>query len=61
MVVLDSLPLSIVEMDGFNLFVRSMDPRFTIPSRRTIGRSLDECYQMVQLYEHFKRTRPLIL
>ena len=46
MIVKDMQPSSIVEDSGFNEFVFALDPRYKLPSRRTVMRSLlTQCYE----------------
>ena len=49
MIVKDMQPSSIVENSGFNEFVVALDPRYKLPSRRTVMRSL-----LTQRYETTK-------
>ncbi|KAI4357416.1 hypothetical protein L6164_001364 [Bauhinia variegata] len=42
-VIEDEMPFSVVEGRGFCQFVNRLEPRFTVPSRRTITR---DCYQL---------------
>ncbi|KAI4328709.1 hypothetical protein L6164_021043 [Bauhinia variegata] len=42
-VIEDEMPFSVVEGRGFRHFVNQLEPRFTVPSRRTITR---DCYQL---------------
>ena len=43
MIILDELPFSFVEKEGFKKFMRKVQPLFHIPSRRTITR---DCYEV---------------
>lgn len=40
MIAEDVQPFSIIENRGFQKLVRFLDSRYTLPSRRTIGRTL---------------------
>ncbi|KAI4345045.1 hypothetical protein L6164_012213 [Bauhinia variegata] len=42
-VIEDEMPFSVVEGRGFRYFVNRLEPRFKVPSRRTITR---DCYQL---------------
>ncbi|XP_058777231.1 zinc finger BED domain-containing protein RICESLEEPER 2-like isoform X2 [Vicia villosa] len=42
-VVLDELPFSAVEREGFKFYSKVMQPQFSIPSRRTVAR---DCFQL---------------
>ncbi|WCJ18450.1 hypothetical protein M5689_000800 [Euphorbia peplus] len=57
MIIVDELPFIFVEHEGFRAFCRVMQPRFIVPSRRTIGR---DCYliytdEMSRLKDSFKK------
>jgi len=47
-IFLDSAPFSITENLGFNLMIEGLDPRLTIPSRRTVGRKLNAQYEQAR-------------
>ena len=49
MIALDIQPTSIVEDEGFLKFIKTIDPRYEPPSRRTIMRSM-----LPQRYESLK-------
>ena len=51
MIVKDMQPLSVVENEGFRRLMQVMDPRYQLPSRSTITRSL-----LPQKYEALKQT-----
>jgi hypothetical protein len=44
MLVEDMQPLATVERNGFRKFCAAVLPRFSLPSRRTMGRRLDDIY-----------------
>ena len=49
MIAVDLQPVSIVEDTGFRAFVRELDPRYTLPSRRSLMRTtLPELFQNAQ-------------
>ena len=48
MIATDIQPMSVVEDKGFQEFVNALDPRYVLPSRRTITRSM-----LPTRYEHF--------
>uniref|UniRef100_A0A494G8D9 Uncharacterized protein n=1 Tax=Solanum lycopersicum TaxID=4081 RepID=A0A494G8D9_SOLLC len=43
MIIVDELPFSFVEKEGFKNFMRVTVPQFHIPSRRTVTR---DCYEL---------------
>uniref|UniRef100_A0A3Q7HN75 Uncharacterized protein n=1 Tax=Solanum lycopersicum TaxID=4081 RepID=A0A3Q7HN75_SOLLC len=43
MIILDELPFSFVEKEGFKKFMSKVQPLFLIPSRRTITK---DCYEV---------------
>ena len=45
MIVTDLQPVSIVEDEGFQKFVKTLDPKYTIPSRRKIMNDLPVLYE----------------
>ncbi|CAN6861184.1 unnamed protein product [Brassica oleracea] len=49
MIIMDELPFSFVENEGFRQFCETVIPWFSIPSRRTITREMD-CYYNFELY-----------
>ena len=40
----DMQPMAIVERSGFKKFCNALPPHYTLPSRRTVGRRLNEVY-----------------
>lgn len=38
--MIDEFPFSFVEVDGFRVFVQKLNPKFDVPSRRTIPRNV---------------------
>ncbi|KAI4327816.1 hypothetical protein L6164_020233 [Bauhinia variegata] len=57
-VIEDEMPFSVVEGRGFRYFVNRLEPKFPVPSRRTITR---DCYQLFldekgKLKECFKKS-----
>ena len=40
MIVKDIQPFSVVEDEGFNDFVKALNPRYKLPSRRTLVRTI---------------------
>ena len=57
MIIVDELPFSFVEKEGFIEFIEIMCPNFVVPSRHTISRDcallfLDE---VIKLKEFFKK------
>ncbi|KAH0636460.1 hypothetical protein KY289_036375 [Solanum tuberosum] len=62
MIIVDELPFSFVEKEGFKNFMRVTVPQFHIPSRRTVTR---DCYELYleerQLLKNvFKEARPRV-
>ncbi|EZA56605.1 Zinc finger BED domain-containing protein [Ooceraea biroi] len=53
MLAIDYHPLSTIENEGFRTLLKTIAPRFEIPSRRTIARYMNDKYQ--QLYDMFER------
>lgn len=51
MIILDELPFSFAENEGFKKFMRTVQPQFHIPSHRTVTR---DCYD---LYGEIKQNR----
>jgi len=49
MIVLEGLPLSFAGSEGLNQLIAGIDPRLTVPSRRTIGRLLNDKHEQVHL------------
>ena len=45
MIATDMQPISIVEDKGFNAFVQQLDPRYQLPSRKTITQDLPKMYE----------------
>lgn len=60
MIIVDELPFSFVENEGFKSFMRVTVPQFQIPSRRTLTRDCYELYgeQRQLLKKVFKEARP---
>ena len=52
MIIVDKLPFSFVEKEGFKNFMRVTMPQFHIPSRRTVTR---DCYELY-LEKDFQRS-----
>ncbi|XP_064475342.1 E3 SUMO-protein ligase ZBED1-like [Ornithodoros turicata] len=50
MIVRDCMPLDTVSGEGFKAFVRELNPRYCLPSRRTITKLRDSKFQSVMLY-----------
>lgn len=48
MIAVDNLPLSTVEHEGFRQFCKKVVPLYTVPSRKTITRLLDERYDALK-------------
>ncbi|KAK2653165.1 hypothetical protein Ddye_013021 [Dipteronia dyeriana] len=59
MLILDELPLRFVENQGFRKFFFAMNPRFDVPSRRTIVRDLYQLYveERIKLKNYFKSSQ----
>ncbi|XP_075503957.1 zinc finger BED domain-containing protein RICESLEEPER 2-like [Primulina tabacum] len=59
MILVDELPFSFVEMEGFRHFINVIQPSFRIPSRRTITRDCFELFleEKKNLKLFFKETR----
>ncbi|KAK2646777.1 hypothetical protein Ddye_021972 [Dipteronia dyeriana] len=59
MLILDELPFRFVENRGFRKFCFAMNPRFDIPSRRTIVRDLYKLYveERIKLKKYFKSSQ----
>ena len=62
MIILDELPFSFVEKEGFNKFMSKVQPLFYIPSRRTITR---DCYEVygelrINLKQSLREIQPRI-
>ncbi|XP_070031712.1 zinc finger BED domain-containing protein RICESLEEPER 1-like [Nicotiana tomentosiformis] len=62
MIILDELPFSFVEKEGFKKFIGVTIPQFQIPSRRTLTRDCYELYyeQRQSLKKSFNEARPKI-
>ena len=62
MIIVDELPFSFVEKEGFKNFMRVTMPQFHIPSRRTIMRDCYELYleERKLLKKVFKEARPRV-
>ncbi|KAG5577586.1 hypothetical protein H5410_057720 [Solanum commersonii] len=60
MIIVDKLPFSFVEKEGFKNFMRVTVPQFHIPSRRTVTRDCYEVYleERQLLKKVFKEARP---
>ncbi|TXG72895.1 hypothetical protein EZV62_001474 [Acer yangbiense] len=63
MFILDELPFRFVENRGFRKFCFAMNPRFDVPSRRTIVRDLYKLYveERMKLKKYFKSSQKRIL
>ncbi|TXG67287.1 hypothetical protein EZV62_008562 [Acer yangbiense] len=63
MLILDELPFRFVENRGFRKFCFAMNPRFDVPSRRTIVRDLYKLYveERMKLKKYFKSSQKRIL
>ena len=61
MIIVDELPFSFVEKEGFKNFMRVRMPHLHIPSRRTVTRDCYELYleEKKLLKKVFKETRVL--
>lgn len=62
MIILDELPFSFVEKEGFKKFMSKVQPLFHIPSRRTITR---DCYEVygelrINLKQSLREIQPRI-
>ena len=59
MLILDELPFRFVENRGFRKFCFAMNPRFDVPSRRTIVRDLYKLYveERMKLKKYFKSSQ----
>ncbi|KAH0642014.1 hypothetical protein KY290_033621 [Solanum tuberosum] len=62
MIIVDELPFSFVEKEGFKNFMRVTVPQFHIPSRRTVTRDCYELYleEKQLLKKVFKEARPRV-
>ncbi|XP_019256703.1 PREDICTED: zinc finger BED domain-containing protein RICESLEEPER 2-like [Nicotiana attenuata] len=62
MIVIDELPFSFVENEGFMKFMRKTQPLFRLPSRRTITRDCYEVYSEMKqnLRKSFREAQPKI-
>ncbi|KAK2652856.1 hypothetical protein Ddye_012712 [Dipteronia dyeriana] len=62
MIIVDELPFSFVEKDGFRDFCRVACPRFTLPSRRTLVRDIYQLYvdEKLKLKKHFIEKSPRV-
>lgn len=62
MIILDELPFSFVEKEGFKKFMSKVQPLFRIPSRRTITRDSYEVYGELRmnLKKSFREIQPRI-
>ncbi|XP_070036181.1 zinc finger BED domain-containing protein RICESLEEPER 1-like [Nicotiana tomentosiformis] len=62
MIILDELPFSFVEKEGFRKFIGVTIPQFQIPSCRTLARDCYEldCEQIQSLKKSFNEARPKI-
>ena len=45
--VMDSMPFSLVQKKGFKELIQKVDPKLTVPHRRTMDRKLDVAFQEV--------------
>ncbi|KAK0590954.1 hypothetical protein LWI29_033608 [Acer saccharum] len=63
MLILDELPFRFLENRGFRKFCFAMNPRFDVPSRRTIVRDLYKLYveERMKLKKYFKSSQKRIL
>ena len=59
MLILDMQPASVVEDLGFRRFVNMLDPRYDIPSRRTLMRRLPTKYEEIKL--HILKVLPKVM
>ncbi|KAK2646797.1 hypothetical protein Ddye_021992 [Dipteronia dyeriana] len=59
MLILDELPFRFFENQGFRKFCFTMNPRFDVPSRRTIVRDLYKLYveERIKLKKYFKSSQ----
>ncbi|KAL7878873.1 hypothetical protein AOLI_G00098470 [Acnodon oligacanthus] len=48
MIVLDCQPLSIVDNNGFNAFIKLLDPTYIVPSRKALKEKLDKKYKVTK-------------
>ncbi|XP_049378281.1 zinc finger BED domain-containing protein RICESLEEPER 2-like [Solanum stenotomum] len=62
MIIVDELPFSIVEKEGFRNIMKVVVPQFHIPSRRTLTRDCYELYSEEKklLKKSFKEARPKV-
>ena len=62
MIIVDELPFSFVEKDGFRDFCKVACPRFTPPSRRTLARDIYQLYmdEKLKLKKYFIEKSPRV-
>jgi hypothetical protein len=53
-VVLDGIPFDVTGKIGFQRLINSLDPKLSIPSRRTLMRRLGKEFQLVTLFSIYK-------